>query len=206
MWLYGFGKALVTPFYRLFFRIRVEGLEHVPAEGGVILCGNHFNGHDPLVVGVTTPRRVSFMAKEEIFKWPVLGTLARGVGAFPVKRGAADRASLKKALEVLAEGGCFGIFPEGTRSRTGQLRKAEPGTAYIALKAGVPVIPFGITSTYKLFSPILIRFGPPVNLDGFKGGKLSGESLEVAGQEIMASIGRLLEPPVYLAVASGQDE
>lgn len=206
MWLYGFGKALVTPIYRLIFRIRVEGLEHVPPEGGVILCGNHFNGHDPLVVGIVSPRKVSFMAKDQIFTWPVVGWLARGLGAFPVKRGTADRASLKKALEVLADGGCFGIFPEGTRSKTGQLRKAEPGTAYIALKAGVPVIPFGISSTYRLFSPVLVRFGPPVNLDQFKGAKLSGDSLEVAGQEIMAAIGRLLEPPVILPLASGQDD
>lgn len=206
MWLYSFGKALVTPIYRLIFRIRVEGLEHVPPEGGVILCGNHFNGHDPLVVGIVSPRKVSFMAKDQIFTWPVVGWLARGLGAFPVKRGTADRASLKKALEVLADGGCFGIFPEGTRSKTGQLRKAEPGTAYIALKAGVPVIPFGISSTYRLFSPVLVRFGPPVNLDQFKGAKLSGDSLEVAGQEIMAAIGRLLEPPVILPLASGQDD
>lgn len=206
MWLYDFAKALVTPFYRLLFRIRVEGLGHVPREGGVILCGNHFNGHDPLVVGVVSPRRVSFMAKDEIFKWPVIGFLARGVGAFPVKRGAADRSSLKRALEVLAGGGCFGIFPEGTRSRTGQLGRAEPGTAYIALKAGVTVIPFGITSTYKLFSPIVIRFGPPVNLDQFKGARLTGEALDQAGQEIMAAIGGLLVPPVILPKASGQED
>lgn len=206
MWLYGIGKALVAPIYRTMFRIRVEGLEHVPKEGGVILCGNHFNGHDPLVVGVVSPRRISFMAKEEIFTWPVVGWLVRGLGAFPVKRGQADRASLKKALEVLAAGGCFGIFPEGTRHKTGRLRKAEPGTAYIALKAGVPVIPFGITGTYKLFSPILVRFGPPVDLQRFQGAKLNGECLEQAGQEIMAAIGRLLEPPVILPTASGQDD
>lgn len=206
MWLYGIGKALVSPIYRLFFRIRVEGQEHVPMEGGVILCGNHFNGNDPLVIGIVSPRRVSFMAKEEIFKWPVIGWLARGLGAFPVKRGQADRTSLKKALDVLADGGCFGIFPEGTRSRTGQLRKAEPGTAYIALKAGVPIIPFGITSSYKLFSPILVRFGPPVDLERFRGAKLKGESLDQAGHEIMAAIGRLLDPPVVLPMASGQDD
>ncbi|MFZ5813670.1 MAG: lysophospholipid acyltransferase family protein [Bacillota bacterium] len=206
MWLYGFAKAVVGAAYRVAFRIRVEGLEHIPREGGVILCGNHFNGNDPIIAGIAAPRRVRFMAKEEIFTWPVIGWLARGVGAFPVKRGQPDRASLKTALDVLAKGGCFGIFPEGTRSRSGQLRKAEPGTAYIALKSGVPVIPFGITSSYKLFGPVLIRFGPPVNLERFQGAKLSGESLELAGQEIMAAIGRLLEPPRHLLVAAGQED
>lgn len=206
MWLYGFGKALVTPIYRFLFRIRVEGLEHVPREGGVILCGNHYNGNDPVVIGIVAPRRVAFMAKDEIFKWPVVGWLARGVGAFPIKRGAPDRGSLKRSLEVLDQGGCFGIFPEGTRSRTGRLQKAEPGTAYIALKSGATVVPFGISGSYKLFSPLLVRFGPPVNLDRYKGGKLSSDSLEGAGHEIMAAIGRLLDPPVLLPPAAGQDQ
>jgi len=205
MWLYGFAKALVSLIYRPLFRIRVEGLEHIPREGGVILCGNHYNGNDPIITGVTAPRPVSFMAKEEIFKLPVVGFLARGVGAFPVKRGTADRASLKRALEVLEAGGCFGIFPEGTRNRTGLLGKAEPGTAYIALKSGVPVIPFGISGRYKFFQPVTIRYGPPVPLDRFKGAKLTSEALDAAGQEIMGAIGRLLEPPVALPAASGQD-
>ncbi len=205
MWLYGFARALVSMIYRPLFRIRVDGLEHVPREGGVILCGNHFNGNDPVIIGIVAPRRVSFMAKEEIFKIPVVGFLARSVGAFPVKRGTPDRSSLKRSLDILANGGCFGIFPEGTRNRTGRLMKAEPGTAYIALKSGVPVIPFGISGSYRFFQPVTIHFGEPVPLERFRGAKLTGEALEAAGEEIMGAIGRLLEPPVTYAAASGQD-
>ena len=199
MWLYGFAKAVVGFAYRLMYRIEVQGVEHVPSTGGAVLCGNHFDWQDPIIAGIVSPRPVSFMAKEEIFRRPVTGFLARGVGAFPVKRGTADRTSLKRALDVLAGGGCFGIFPEGTRSRTGQLQKPEPGTAYIALKSGVPVIPFGISSTYRLFSPIRVRFGPPVNLDRFQGNKLNAENLEQASQAILDDIGRLLDPPLSLA-------
>lgn len=194
MWLYGFAKAVVGFAYRLAYRIQVEGLEHVPPSGGVILCGNHFNAQDPILIGITAPRPVSFMAKEELFHSWLFGFVVRGLGAFPVRRGTPDRASLKRALEVLESGGCFGIFPEGTRSHTGQLQKPEPGTAYIALKSRVPVVPVGISSSYRLFHPVRVRFGPPVDLAPFHGAKLNGENLEQASQVILEGIGHLLQP------------
>ena len=197
MWLYGFGKAAVGILYRMLWRVRTEGLENVPREGGVIIAGNHVNGNDPLFVGITAPRPVSFMAKEEIFGVPGVGFLARGVGAFPVKRGQPDRAALKRSLAVLEDGGCFGIFPEGTRNRTGKLGKAEPGTAYLALKSGAVVVPVGISSTYKLFSPVTLKYGKPVDLTPFMAGKLSSEVLDAAGEAIMAAIGAQLIPPAH---------
>lgn len=196
MWLWAFGKAVILPFYRLLFRIRVEGTEHVPASGGVIICSNHISGHDPPLLGMLAPRLIRFMAKDELFRIPVIGWLAEhGGGALPVKRGTPDRAALKQSLEVLANGGCFGIFPEGTRSRTGNLLKPEPGTAYLALKSGAVVIPVGFSGTYQWFSTIRIRFGPPVDLSAFKGGRLTGENLEAAGGAIMAAIAALIDDP-----------
>lgn len=196
MWLWSFGRAVVLPFYRLAYRITVEGVENVPREGGVILCSNHISGHDPPLLGMLSPRPVRFMAKEELFRIPGLRYfLSQGGGAFPVKRGTPDRAALKRSLEVLQEGGCFGIFPEGTRSKTGQLKRAEPGTAYLALKSGAPVIPVGFTGPYKLFSPVHIRFGKPVDLSPFLGAKVTSDNLEAAGEAIMAAIARLIYPP-----------
>lgn len=196
MWLYSFAKALVRPLYSILYRIQVEGLENVPKEGGVILCGNHFHVNDPIIVGICVPRKVAFMAKQELFTVPVLRTIIRGLGAFPVKRGHPDRAALRHAMEVLKSGRCFGIFPEGTRNRSGKLAKAEPGTAYFALKTGATVIPVGITGTYKLFSPVRVRFGPPVDLSPYRSAKLTSEVLEAAGELIMAGIGAQLVPPV----------
>lgn len=204
MWLYGFGKAVVGFAYRLIYRIKAEGVEHIPATGGVILCGNHINAQDPLIIGIASPRPVCFMAKEELFRSAFLSFIIRGLGAFPVKRSTADRASLKHALALLEEGRCFGIFPEGTRSPTGVMQKPEPGTAYIALKAGVPVIPVGISASYKLFQPIHIRFGPPVDLERFRTGKLNGATLELASEAIMDAISHLLDPPQGLPRASGR--
>ncbi len=195
MWLWSFGRAVILPFYRLAFRIRVEGREHVPSTGGVILCGNHISGHDPPLLGLVSPRNVRFMAKEEIFNVPVIGWFVKhGGGAFPVKRGTADRASLKRSLEVLEEGGVFGIFPEGTRVRTGKMGKLEPGTAYLALKSGATVIPVGFSSTYKLFSTVHIRFGPPIPLEEFQGKKLTSETLEAANEAIRAAIEAQIVP------------
>jgi 1-acyl-sn-glycerol-3-phosphate acyltransferase len=195
VWLYRFGKVVVAPIYRLSFRLQIEGLEHLPKNGGVILCGNHFTGHDPLVMGVACPRPVCFMAKQELFQIPIIGFLIRGLGAFPIKRGQPDRAALKKAFELLESGSVFGIFPEGTRNRTGVLAKAEPGAAYLALKSGAVVVPVGISASYKLFSPVYVKFGPRVDLEPFRDGKLTSERLERAGEAIMDGIRSLLVQP-----------
>ena len=195
MCLYGFARVVLGTGYRLLYRIRAEGQEHIPRSGGVILCGNHINAQDPIIIGLACPRPVCFMAKEELFRSQLLGFIIRGLGAFPVKRGSADRAALKHALSLLEAGCCFGIFPEGTRSRTGELQKPEPGTAYIALKSGVPVIPVGISGSYRLFSPIRVRFGPPVDLERFRGQRLNGPTLEAASQAIAEAIAELVDAP-----------
>ncbi|MGE5674110.1 MAG: lysophospholipid acyltransferase family protein [Mycobacterium leprae] len=205
MWLYGTGRGLLAILYRTLYRVRAEGLENIPPTGGVILCGNHFTAHDPIMVGVCANRPVQFMAKEELFRNRFLGFIMRGVGAFPVKRGQPDRAALKRSIDVLQSGGCFGIFPEGTRNRSGKLAKPEPGTAYLALKSGAPVVPVGITSTYKLFSPVIVKFGKPMSMERYAGAKLTSELLDEVGHTIMAGIGAELVPPVHLDVAAGKE-
>lgn len=205
MWLYGFAKGLVRLAFSAIYRIKVEGLGNIPPEGGVIICGNHFNARDPMIVGITMPRPVSYMAKQELFHNKLFAFVLNGMGVFPVKRGTPDRAALKRSIDVLQSGICFGIFPEGTRNKTGKLAKAEPGAAYLALKSGAPVIPVGITSPYKLFGPILIRYGKPVNLDAFRDAKLTSEALEAASAAIMSGIGAQLEPPLTYDVAAGDN-
>jgi 1-acyl-sn-glycerol-3-phosphate acyltransferase len=198
LWLWSIGRAVVLPVYRLLYRIKVEGIENIPRAGGVILCSNHIRAHDPPLLGMITPRQVRFMAKEELFQVPVIGWLVRhGGGAFPVKRGTADRGALKQSLDVLANGGCFGIFPEGTRSSTGRMAKLEPGTAYLALKSGATVIPVAFSGTYGLFSRLLIRFGKPVDLTVYSGRKLTSETLETAGEVISAAIARQIDTHLF---------
>lgn len=207
MYLYGFARGLVKIAFGMIYRIEVQGLENVPATGGAIVCGNHFNARDPLIVGITMKRPISFMAKQELFRNKLLAWVITGMGVFPVKRGQPDRAALKRSIDVLQSGTCFGIFPEGTRNKTGKLGKAEPGTAYLALKSGAPVIPVGISSAYKLFGPIIVKYGKPVKLDAFRDAKLTSEALEAVSDAIMAGIAAQLEPPAtYVAASRQQDE
>lgn len=190
---YRFAKALVTPFYYLAFRVRVEGEENVPANGGIILCANHISNHDPLVVGLTAPRPVRFMAKHQLFGVPVLKHIVDALGAFPVNREKPSPASLKKSIEILQTGGCFGIFPEGTRRKGASETRVHPGTAYLALKTGAPVIPVGISSKYRFFGPLVVRFGKPVDLSAFEGRKAAGDVLEEASETITAAIAALVD-------------
>ena len=130
--LYAIGKALSAAVCRIFGRWKVLGRENVPTTGGALLCANHVSYIDPPALGGGCPRPVRFMAKSELFKLPVLGFLIRRVGAFPVKRGTADRTALRKAVELLESGEIVGMFPEGTRSLDGKLQEPELGVGMIA--------------------------------------------------------------------------
>lgn len=193
MSFYAFARAIVSPVFRLLYRIRVEGMEHVPPEGAVIVCANHTHNFDPIVLGVACPRELQFMAKQEAFKVPVLGQLITWLGAFPVDREGNDRGALKRSLNVLESGGCFGIFPEGTRVKSGELGEFHGGTAYLALKAGATVIPAGISSGYRLFKPTVVRFGPPVDLEEFRSGKVTGPVRDAASHRIVTAVANLIQ-------------
>ncbi len=193
--LYRVVRAILRPFWLLLFRLRVTGLENIPDSGPVILCCNHFLWADPITMAVAVPRSVHFMAKEELFRAPVLGPLLPYVGAFPVKRGSADRASLKQALVVLQKGEVFGIFPEGTRSRSRQLLRPEPGVVWIAAHARAPVVPMAISGDYRLFRRLNVRVGRPVELDDLYEQKLRGDILESGANRVSEAIASLLAAP-----------
>ena len=144
----------VPPLARAIWRPEVSGLEHVPRTGGVILASNHLSFADSMVIPVVVPRRVVFLAKSDYFEGTgVRGALVRGwfegMGMLPVDRDDSRSAlgSLDVALEVLARGEAFGIYPEGTRSRDGRLYRGRTGLAHLALTAGVPVVPVGLRGT-----------------------------------------------------------
>jgi 1-acyl-sn-glycerol-3-phosphate acyltransferase len=135
-------------------RVEVIGKKNVPRKGPLIIASNHFNNADPPVLGATMPRRLVFMAKNEMFQWPILGLAARLGGAFPVRRSEADLGALRKAGEVLHNGEALAMFPEGTRSTDGKMHKAHPGTALLALRSEAPVLPVAISGTENI---VLIR-------------------------------------------------
>jgi 1-acyl-sn-glycerol-3-phosphate acyltransferase len=121
--------------------LKTQGLENIPAEGPVIIACNHLSMWDPVVVGCTLPRPVIFMAKQELFEVPVIGRIFTWLGAIPVKRGKGDISAIRSSLAALKEGKVLGIFPEGTRSKSGSIQEAMAGIALIMEKSKAPILP-----------------------------------------------------------------
>lgn len=187
--IYRASKALGLAVLSGVFRWEPAGQDNIPSSGPVIICSNHISWWDPVAIGCACPRNVRFMAKEELFRDKVFGSYLRALGAFPVRRGKPDRVALRTALGILSEGGVLGMFPEGTRSRTGELGKPEPGAAVIAIKSGAPVVPAAIVGVYRAGGRVKVRFGKPFLVPPDLGS--SGESILEASRLIMEHIARL---------------
>lgn len=193
--IYELCRALFTLIFKFIFRWQVTGLENLPKSGSFILASNHISLWDPPLMATAVPQKVHYMAKEELFRFPPFGRLIKQLGAFPVRRGAADRGALKAALAILNEGKVLGIFPEGTtKHQKGELGQAKPGLALIAAKSKVPVIPVAITGTNEVSSNFwslprfTLTFGRPLTIEP----KAGRQELEAFGEELMGQIGHLI--------------
>ena len=200
--LYTFGKSLFWLLFRLFNRWEVTGREHVPGTGGVLIIANHTSYADPPIVGAAFPRPVNFMAKSELFCFP-LGPIIRRTHAFPVRRGAGDRAALRTAVRMLREGKVLLIFPEGKRSPDGRLIEFEQGAAYVALASGAQVVAVGIDGADRLLplhSPIIrparlrVKIGPPVDLSDLSAARVTRAALVTASERMAAALREVLPP------------
>lgn len=165
MTFYEFAKVL----FRFHFKLmgwKIQGVENMPADGPVILALNHQSLWDPLVAGSSLPRKVSFMAKEELFSIPVIGNICYKLGAFPVKRGHGDMNAIRQSLAILKEGNVLGLFPEGTRSKTGEIQKGLPGMVFLMEKSKATVVPIKMFGTRKLLTKgwgkIVVVVGKPM--------------------------------------------
>jgi 1-acyl-sn-glycerol-3-phosphate acyltransferase len=173
--VYTVCRWLVLLLFGLPYRLTVRGAEHVPAKGAVIVAVSHKSDVDPLFVGAGLRRQMRFMAKIELFRVPLLSTLVRALGAFPVDRGASDRAALETSLAVLANGEPLLMFPEGHRFKDDEIHPFLPGVAMIAVRSGAPVIPVALTGTNRIVNKrpglpkVRLTVGPPVDLSGLEG-------------------------------------
>lgn len=188
--LYAFGKGLVKTILSPLYRFEVIGTENFPKDGGILLCSNHIHALDPPVVGMTAPRTVHFMAKEELFNAPILKSILPKVNAFPVKRGMSDREALRTALKILKNGDVVGLFPEGTRSTDGVLKKGLSGAGFFALRGNADVMPCAIIGPYKAFRKVQVVYGEPIQMAPFRERKASVEEVT---EVIMASIQAILD-------------
>jgi 1-acyl-sn-glycerol-3-phosphate acyltransferase len=210
--LYGVLHRIVPPLLKAIWRPHVVGLEHVPRTGPLILASNHLSFIDSVVIPAVTPRPVNFLAKSDYFEGR--GIKGRFVkewfetfGALPVDRddSKAALASLDTAMGVLSEGGAFGIYPEGTRSRDGRLYRGRTGVAQLALTTGAPIVPVGLLDTDRLqpvgsnrprLVRVTVKFGEPIDVRGRYDGVPPGKARREITDDVMAAVQLL----------TGQDE
>lgn len=193
-------------------RLVVEGREHVPATGGVLVVGNHVGTVDPPLTGALLPRLdVFYMAKSEHFARRRTAWLFRAYHAFPVVRGSADRAALRRALDLLRDGHVVLVYPEGSRSPDGRLRKAQAGAGFLARHASVPVVPVAIWGSERALErgsrrvhrvDVHVTFGPPVTLPAATG--YGADRDRAAAEAVMAAVAAML-PEAYRAAGSAPD-
>ena len=162
-------KIFITLFLKFKYKVSVFGYENLPRDTGYILCSNHINLQDPLVIGISLPFYIRYMAKKELFDNKLLGFFLKYAGGFPVDRDGNDLKAIKTALKILKSGGQLLIFAEGTRNKSLEPLKAKPGVAMMAIKSKVPIVPVTVDSNYKLFSKVNITFQEPVYLEQYYG-------------------------------------
>lgn len=156
--------SVIIPILRFYFRCRVYGQENVPLDGPLVVVSNHASDLDPPIVSVCMRRPLAFMAKEELFEVPLLKQFISLYGAYPVKRGSADRSAIRSALNSLAEGWAAGIFLEGTRTPDGKITEPKLGAALIAAKANVPLLPVSVWGTHLVKRQGLIANSVPITV------------------------------------------
>ncbi len=201
--MYWIVKGILAPFVRVFVRIRVEGREHIPRRGPVILAANHRSFLDSIFIPLIVRRRVTFVAKAEYFDDAKTAWFFRSCGQIPIRRegGSASERALESATEVLRAGKVFAIYPEGTRTRDGLLHRGHTGVARLALRCNVPIVPIGLIGTDavqpvdsrmpKLFRVVTMRFGEPVDPGRYAGREHDRMALRELTDEVMYEICQL---------------
>jgi 1-acyl-sn-glycerol-3-phosphate acyltransferase len=197
--LYTVLKPCTRVLARLMFRLEGRGTEHVPRTGAMLLAANHSSVLDPPLVGAVAPRQLSFMAKADLFRIPLFGTLIRRLNATPLRREGSDPGALRTALRMLEEGRALLIFPEGTRGEEGTVRSAKAGAGMLAVMAGVPVVPVFIRGSGAVWprgrrlprpGKVIVTFGPPLTFERRTGVERK-QQYEAASRMIMDAIARL---------------
>lgn len=172
------GKPVV---YLLFFP-RIIGKKNSRIKGKAVVISNHLSMWDPLLIAVIIRRQIFWMGKAELFKSRIASLFFKAMKAFPVRRGEGDLAAIRHAFRVLRDGKLFGIFPEGTRIKSKDISRFEPGTAMIALKNDAPVLPIYIKGNYKLFRRMRVIIGNPIHLADYVGTKTDTATVEAASR------------------------
>ena len=190
--------VIVFPIFKFIFRGTLVGLENIPKNDSFIIVSNHGSLLDPPFLGHALGLKVSFMAKSELFKIPILSQIISACGAYPVKRGITDRNSIKTAKEILLDNNIIGIFIDGTRQRDGRVNNPKKGAALISSKTRKLLLPIAIINSHRLikfklfipiFNKVIIRIGVPIDYPI----NSSKDELIYTTQELQKSINKLMD-------------
>lgn len=191
-----FIRYTVMGIYKLVYNFHIEGIENIPQDRSVVMASNHRSYADPVILTMPMKRKVTYMAKEELFKNKLFGWFITKLGAFPVKRGAGDMQVIDDAVSILESGKNLVIFPEGTRSKDGKVGKGKTGVALIAAKSGSDVLPCGIIfegEKLRFRSKLTLRFGKVIPAEKIAVDDASPKTLKAVKQRIMNAITELVE-------------
>lgn len=194
---YGFSQFVARSFFKLFFGLKIYGLENIPQAGAFILASNHQSNFDPPIVGSTCNREVAFAAKKELFEFAPLGKLISYYNAVPVRRTGYDRRMLTILMKVLKDGRGVNIYPEGTRYLDGKLHYPRAGVGMLAVRTNAPILPVYVSGSNRLWSQLLRRkltvtFGKTFNIDPDLTSKYSvKDSYKVASEVIIKEIAKV---------------
>lgn len=177
---------------KLFFFVRVEGRENIPKGKNCVMMGNHQHIFDPLMLALCVPdREIHFMGKKELWNNKILGWAFTKVHGFPVDRGNMDMTAIRTAMNVIKDGHTLGIFPEGTRAKSTHMLPMLGGAFMLALRSKCDVVPVYIDGNYKLFRPMVVRVGKPVEMDDLIAGRVTKESCDELTARVEAAFAKL---------------
>jgi 1-acyl-sn-glycerol-3-phosphate acyltransferase len=204
--IYWTGWTIFRCFFTLYFRYRAEGVQNVPMTGAVLLASNHASFLDPPLIGSSLPREINYLARDTLFRVPLFGWVLRKVNTVPVDREGGGAAGLKAVLDRLKANQAIILFPEGTRTKTGELQTARSGIGLVVIKTNAPVVPARVLGSFEAMSrahsfprphKIIVCFGKPLDFSRFREEAQScsktrlKEIYQEVADEIMQAIGTL---------------
>ncbi len=198
---FGISQRVVRAVFRVVFGLRITGREHLRYRESFVAASNHLSNGDPLVVGCAFDREIWFLAKKELFRNPLFAWLIGAFHAIPVDREEIERRTMKRLFDLLGGGRSVLMFPEGTRSRTGELGELKPGLGFVAVKSGASIVPVCVTGTNRLLEclvrrrRLVVRIGPPIRMDGVGRAGNSKDEYRVLAGMVRNAIRMLQDEP-----------
>ena len=191
MVFYNIFSKITNVLFKIFYKVKINGLENIPKDGRLVICSNHMGLTDPVLLAALIPRELNYMAKKELFDNKLLGFLIKNLGAFPVDRESSGLTAIKTAIKLLKNDQVFAMFPQGTWVKDETSQDVKPGIAMISVKGKSPIIPIHIDTQYELFKEIKLNIGKPIHFDKYFDKKVSSDEYKNLSKQVLKEIYKL---------------